>query len=263
MRNEVIKQAFKLGNSAGVLLPNEWRGRKVSIKLIEKSITQEIFEILEDHDLLKNTIGIFLAGSYARGEETEDSDIDILIVTDNINKQIKEGKYEITLTTKDRLENSLKKSLYIISLIKESKAILNENLLNEYKGKITTFHLKEQIDEIKRIIRINKTILELDEETKDKFVMDGTLYSLVLRLRETYLIECLINNKIPTKKGFLNIIKKVATEESYNAYLRVKNNQKDKQVIPIEEAKSLLEELKKRTNSLEHEKKKQKTKKGN
>src|SRR3989344_4240761 len=95
MEYEIIKQTFKLGNSGGVLLPIEWKGKKVAIKLIEKSITKEIIEILDERDLLKNTIGIFLAGSYARGEETELSDIDILIVTDDIDRQVKIGKYEI------------------------------------------------------------------------------------------------------------------------------------------------------------------------
>ena len=102
MKHEVIKQAFKLGNSAGVLLPVEWNGKKVSIKLIDKSISQEIFEILEEKNILKNTIGIFLAGSYARGEETEKSDIDILIITDTLDMQIKTGKYEIILVSKSK-----------------------------------------------------------------------------------------------------------------------------------------------------------------
>src|SRR3989304_957447 len=56
MQNEIIKQAFKLGNSAGVILPIEWKDKKVVIKLIDKSIQQEIIEILDERDLLKNKI---------------------------------------------------------------------------------------------------------------------------------------------------------------------------------------------------------------
>ena len=102
MKQELIKKAFKLGNSAGVLLPIEWINKKVSVKLVEESISQDIFEILEKSNLLKNTIGIFLAGSYARGEETELSDIDVLILTDEINKQVKIGKYEIIFISQDK-----------------------------------------------------------------------------------------------------------------------------------------------------------------
>ena len=117
MENEIIKQTFKLGNSAGVLLPIGWKNRKVSIKLIDRSISQEIIEILEDKDLLKNTVGIFLAGSYARGEETEASDIDVLIVTDNVDKQINVKRYEMILISKDKFDKSMSRSLYLTSLI--------------------------------------------------------------------------------------------------------------------------------------------------
>lgn len=51
MVNEIIKRAFKLGNSAGVLLPVEWKDKKVMIKLIDKSITKEIIEILYEQYL--------------------------------------------------------------------------------------------------------------------------------------------------------------------------------------------------------------------
>src|SRR3989344_4149417 len=125
MKNEIIKQAFKLGNSAGVLLPREWNGRKVIVKLIDKSITEEVLEMLEKKDLLGNVIGISLVGSYAREEETELSDIDILIITDSVNKQIKIGKYELFIVSKERFDKSFVKSLYLASLVNEARAILN------------------------------------------------------------------------------------------------------------------------------------------
>src|SRR3989344_5103169 len=221
MENEIIKKAFKLGNSAGVLLPIEWKDKKVAIKLIDKSISKEILEILDEKDLLKNTIGIFLSGSYARGEETEFSDIDVLIITDSINKQIKIGRYEIIFISNDKFEKSFMKSLYLVSLINEAKVILNNDLLNDYKSKIKRISIRNHIDEIKSITKINEKSVELDEELMEK-VSDETLYSVVLRLRELYLIECLKSGKNPTKKEFINLMKKFASEESYNAYLRIK-----------------------------------------
>src|SRR3989344_5224637 len=151
MKYEIIKQAFKLGNSAGVLLPSEWKGKKVAIKLIDKSIPQEILEILEEEGLLKSTIGIFLAGSYAREEETELSDIDILVVTDNIDKQTKIGKYEIIFVSKDKFEKSIRKNLYLASLINEAKAILNNDFLKYYKNKISGVSIKKHLDDIKSV----------------------------------------------------------------------------------------------------------------
>ena len=255
MENEIIKKAFKLGNSAGVLLPIEWKDKKVAIKLIDKSISKEILEILDEKDLLKNTIGIFLSGSYARGEETEFSDIDVLIITDSINKQIKIGKYEIIFISNDKFEKSFMKSLYLVSLINEAKVILNNDLLNDYKSKIKRISIRNHIDEIKSITKINEKSVELDEELGEK-VPDETLYSVVLRLRELYLIECLKSGKNPTKKEFINLMKKFASEESYNAYLRIKNDLKSKKVISVEEARALIGEIKKRLRELENGKKK-------
>ena len=247
----LIKQAFKLGNSAGVLVPAEWKGRKVAVRLIEKSISQEIIEILEERNLLKNTMGIYLAGSYARGEETEKSDIDILVITDNTNKQIKIGKYEIVLVSRERFDKFIKNSLYFASLINEAKAILNNELLDSYKYKAREINIRRSFEDIKSVTKINEKSIEIDEELGEK-IIDGVIYSLVLRLREIYLIECLKSNKKPSNKEFINLINKIASEESYRAYLRVKNDLKDKKAIPPEEARALLNEIKKRIKRLEH-----------
>jgi len=254
MKNEVIKQAFKLGNSAGVLLPISWKGKKVAIKLIEKSIPEEVLGILEEEDLLKNTIGIFLAGSYARNEETELSDIDILIITDNINKQVKIGKYELVFISQERMNKLVRTSLFLASLVNEAKTILNNTLLNYYKNEIKKINTKDSLDDIKLMTKTNEKLLKIFEEDNQK-VIDGTVYSLVLRLRELYLIECFKHNKSHSIKEFKDIIRRTATNESYNAYCRVKNELKTKKVISVDEAKSLLDETKKRIANLEHGKK--------
>jgi len=252
MENELIKQAFRLGNSAGVLLPREWKGRKVAIKLVEKSIAQEIFEILEERDMLGNTIGVFLAGSYARGEETETSDIDLIVITDNVNKQIKIGKCEIMLISRDKFEKSFSKgNLYLVSLIYEAKAIMNNALLQFYKNKIPKILIKKQINEILSVTKINEGMINIDEELNEK-VLDETIYSLVLRLRELYLIGCLKNNKIPSNKEFLGLIKKLASEEAYSAYCRVKNNLKTKKIITTAEAKAIIGEIKRRAKHIKN-----------
>jgi len=250
MESGIVKQAFKLGNSAGVLLPIEWKGRRVSVKLIERSISQDIIEILEERGLLKNTLGIFLTGSYARGEETGESDIDLLIVTDNINKQIKIDKYEIVLISKESLDKSIISGLYMVSSINEAKAIMNNELLQSYKGKIKLSWVKKHIAEIKSIVKINEIAINSYEEMKGN-VSDETLYSVILRLRELYIIECLRNKKNYSSKEFISLVRKVANEESYNAYVRVKNDRKTKKVISCNDAMALIEETKKRVVSIE------------
>src|SRR3989344_7101847 len=108
---ELIKQIVKVGNSAGVLLPREWLNGKARVELISRplDIKKEILEILDEY--LRDIRGIYLVGSYARGEQEKDSDVDILAVTNNTNKRIKKGKYEITLISEDNLDKTLKNNI--------------------------------------------------------------------------------------------------------------------------------------------------------
>ena len=178
-----------------------------------------------------------------------------MIVTEDIDRQVKIGKYEIIFISKGRFEKSITKNLYLASLINESKAILNNDLLKYYKNKISNIPIKKHLDEIKSVTKINEKSVEIDQEMEEK-VSDETLYSIILRLRELYLIECLKSSRNPSKKEFTDLIKKFASEESYNAYLRIKNDIKSKKVIPIKEARLLIDEIKKRIRNLEHGKKK-------
>jgi predicted nucleotidyltransferase len=251
MKSELIKQTFRLGNSAGVILPIAWKDKKVKIQLINRSITQDIIEILEEKDLLKNVIGIFLTGSYARGEETESSDVDVLVVTDNIDKQIKVREYEIILISREKFEKNIKTSLYLVSLVNEAKTILNNDFIKNHKDKLVEIPLKKPIEDIKSIVKINEISINLDEEMK-KNVSDGTLYSVILRLRELYLIDSMKNKKKPMNSEFIRLIQKIAgSKEPYNSYLRIKNNLKPKQVISVKESRALIEYMKKKIDDLE------------
>jgi len=151
----------------------------------------------------------------------------------------------------EKIDKSIKTSLYLISLLKESKAILNINLLEEYKRKIKGISVGKHIREIESITRINDEAVNISEELKEN-VPDETLYSVILRLRELYLIECLNNNKNPSNKELLSLIKKFAGEEAYNAYIRIKNDLKPKKVVSVEETRALINEIRKRIKGLEH-----------
>jgi len=73
-----------------------------------------------------------------------------------------------------------------------------------------------------------------------------------LRLRGTYIVDCLIKNKIPTKKELLNLIKKISGSlKAYEGYSRVKNNEKEKNELPTEESARLYNYLIKKINEQE------------
>jgi predicted nucleotidyltransferase len=248
MKQQLIKNTIKLGNSSAVILPNTWKYKKVKIQLVEESITEDILEILLKSDLLKQTIGIYLVGSYARNEETEDSDIDLLIITDSIDKQVKQGIYEIIFISKKKFKERIGKSLYLTSLVRESKSLMNNEFIKEYKEIGLKLSLKEYLKEIKSMIKINKQIIDLDEETEDR-VIDGTVYSVILRLRELYFLNCFKNKKEWNKKQFLELI---GDEKIYDAYLRIKNDKKTKDDSLVKDVKKVLETSEKLVKKLEN-----------
>ena len=241
METELIKSVVKVGNSAGVILPKEWLNGRAQVKLVQKplNIKQEIFSILEPY--LKDILGIYLVGSYAREEEDDKSDIDILVITEKENKRILNGKYEIILISKSELEKTLKNNiLLLLPMLKEAKPITNSLLIKEYiKTPLTKRNLKFYIDITKSAMKINKIVIELDE-IHNEDISDNIMYSLILNLRQTYIVDCLMNGKNPNKKDFLILVKKITgSEKAYEAYIRSKNEEKTEKEIPIQEAKEI------------------------
>ncbi len=243
MKQELIKPIIKVGNSAGVILPKNWINGKARIELIEKpiDIKKDILEILESY--LEDIEGIYLVGSYARNEQTKKSDVDVLVITNKISEKIVKGKYDLILVPKEKIELSLKKNILpILPMLKEAKPLFNGSLIKEYqKTKLTKDNLNPHIELTKSALNVNKEIIKLDEET-NSYLSDVVAYSLILRLRGTYMVDCLIKNKTPRKKELLNLIKKTSGSlKAYEGYLRAKNNEKNKNELQIEEAKKLYE----------------------
>lgn len=253
----IIKQAIRIGNSSGVILPKKWENRKVRVELIEDSIIRDIFEIVKKRDLLRETIGIYLFGSYARGEETDKSDIDILIVTGNFAKSLKEGNYDIFFISREKLEKNLDKNLYLYSIVKEAKVIFNRELIEEYKDVKFDLKLSEKLKEIKNIMDINWEFVKIDEEEGEK-VADGTVYSVVLRLRELFLIDCILNGRRYSNKAFLRLIEEKGSLELYEAYNRIKNDKMPRKKCEVSDVKGLMIYMDRLLKELKNSKKKKK-----
>nr|AQS34761.1 hypothetical protein [uncultured archaeon] len=233
--NTIIKQTREVGTSAGVLLPRNWLNRQVVVTLFSPSLNdlaKDVFNILIDKGLNEEIKGIYLFGSYARGDYDFNSDIDVLVITKNINKLIKYGNYEISLVSEDKFSDNLFKNLLYLSMLKEVKVIINKELIEEYQNKKKKQNFNSLLNEIKRMIKINKEIVETDKEYKSN-ILDGTVYSIVLRMRELYLIKCLLSSERYNKKYFIKTI----GEKNYSAYLRIKRDEKElNDILPSEVA---------------------------
>ena len=97
--NVEIKKAVKAGNSSAVILPRAWLDKEIRVELIKKPseiILQETIDIVRDYISTDEIVGIYLVGSYARGEESRKSDIDVLVISKDTDKEmIREGIYNI------------------------------------------------------------------------------------------------------------------------------------------------------------------------
>lgn len=254
MEKEIVKHVVRVGNSAGVILPKEWLNGKAKISLVEKplNIKKDIFEILEPY--LQDVIGIYVIGSYARSEQTERSDVDIFVVTSKINKNIDSGKYEILLVSKDRVENALKKNaLPILPMLHEAKAIMNKELVEKFKkeGMLNKTSLKSRIELSKSALAIDREMIKLTKEWPSD-CSDAVAYSLVLNLRTVYIINKLKSKRNPSIRGLKSLVEEIAGSlKAYEGYLRVKNNEKNREDLPVEEAEMLYTHIMKKLEEIE------------
>jgi len=253
---ELIKNTVKVGNSAGVLLPREWLGTKVKVVLEPLDIEKDVLDILIHENLLNEVIGIYLVGSYARDEQEPDSDIDILVITESINKKIEKARYDIMLISKEELKKQLESNaLPLLPMLKESKVIINKELKEKYSNtEITKRNINWHIKTTKSAMKVIEKSIELSKEM-DMEEGDGSAYSLILRLRTLYIIDCLRKNKLWNKKELLKLIKKISGSLiAYEGYLRVKNNpeQKIEYKLKIEEAEKLMDYVIKKTKEIEN-----------
>ncbi|MFH1711226.1 MAG: nucleotidyltransferase domain-containing protein [Nanoarchaeota archaeon] len=241
-----IKKTVKSGNSSAVILPRAWLNQEVRVELIKKTpemILQDVLKITKECLKSRDIIGIYLVGSYARGEEDKDSDIDILVITRDIDREmISKNNYNILLVSSKLLNQKLKHDLLPLGqMIREAKPILNSVYLDLIELKITKENIKWYLDTTESKLKIIKEVIsKIDSNKNNKSISDKVAYTLVLRIRTLHIIKKMIEKKSYSKKEFVNIINNISKgKNAYERYLAVKNNQQEKKVLSIEEAEKL------------------------
>jgi len=246
-----IKKAIKAGNSSAVILPRSWLNKEVRIELIKKTpeiILKETIEILKKNIPLESIIGIYLVGSYARQEEDENSDIDLLVITDNIDrKMIEDGIYNILIISYQLLYQKLEQDLFPVGqMLKEAKSLLNSNYIKDLDIKITKKNVKWYLDTTEEKLRAVKEYIYDAKKENEKHIEDRVAYTLVLRIRTLEITKKIIQNRNYSKKEFIRLIKRISGGiNAYERYLNVKDNLKEKNKMTIPEAEKLYEYLRK------------------
>lgn len=249
---QIIKKIVRVGNSAGVILPKEWYGGEAKIEIVKKplSIKQDILKILEPY--LASISGIYLVGSYARGEQTKDSDVDVIVISEDIRKEISYGKYNISIYPVENIMKTLKENpIMIYPRLVEGDAIFNRPLLEQLRCiKISKNQFINFINETKNIIKINKEFIELDKLDGEVLESESVVYSMILRLRAMFLIKTILSEKIYSKRLFKEwliseIGNKEGVEKIYSIYENIRDSKKVKIKIEIFLAEKFLNLLEK------------------
>ena len=253
-QEQIIRTVSQVGNGAHIFAPKKWINEKVLIvRLEKKSIKEEILQRLYPH--LDKIMGVFLYGSQARGEVTENSDVDVLVIAKEKFKMEKEENFEFIVISEDSLSDAIKTNpLMLYSIFKEAKSIINEEYLDRLRQiKINPVLFKPFIQTTKESIKSDEEIIELDKKTGET-ISNSVLYSLILRLRGIFIINGLLNEENYSNslfKKWINHKCKINYEEVYSIYQALRSEKKLKDEAPIEFGEILVDLLKEELKKLE------------
>jgi len=253
-KEQIIRTVSQVGNGAHIFAPKEWINERVLIvRLEKKSIKEEIIQRL--YPYLDKIMGVFLYGSQARGEATENSDVDVLVIAREKFNIKKEENFEFTIIDENSLCEAIKTNpIMMYSIFKEAKAIINEEYLNKLKNiKINLVLFKSFIQTTKESIKSDEEIIELDKKT-GKTISNSVIYSLILRLRGIFIIRRLLNKENYSNslfKRWINSKCKINYEEVYSIYQSLRFGKELKDKAPIEFGEILLDLLKEEIKKIE------------
>ncbi|MBI2558551.1 nucleotidyltransferase domain-containing protein [Candidatus Woesearchaeota archaeon] len=262
VKEQLVKNVVKSGNGGAVWVPKDWLGQEVVVILPDKpklSPRRRVLRILEPY--LKDVIAVFIYGSYARHEETEESDIDVMVITKESQVQLKidEPNIEVTAFQLDNLKRAIQKyPVVYCQIVQEAEPLINSDILNELKNiKIDKEDFKYYINETKEHIKSNKELLELDRLDNVYVKSYSAVYSTMLRLRGIFIVKCILSKEKFSNKSFQEwLIKKGMTnkefEQCYAVYRLIRGNKTVKNIkIKISTAEKLLNAIIKETESIE------------
>jgi predicted nucleotidyltransferase len=245
--NRIVRRVSLFGNGAHVLVPRGWMNNEVVLVNPRKqNLKNKIIKVLMPY--LDKIYSVILYGSYARGEEKIDSDIDLLIIS-NERFKIKYPSFDISVITKDEVDKAIKMNpILVYSAIIEGVSIINNSFLEELKNKkINLKYFKEFIKDSFESLKSDKTIISLDKETEN-FVSPSVIYSLILRLKGTFIINSLIKKEKYSNERFRQWISEILSEKEANkAYLiyeTIKNDEESSIKLNIKTAEELITLLK-------------------
>ena len=261
VREQIVKTVVKSGNGGAVWVPKDWLGQEVVVILPEKpklDLKEKIIHLLEPY--LKDIISVGIYGSYARNEQTKDSDADVLVITQDkrIKLDFKGEKLDIVSFPIGKFRTAIQKypAIYC-QMVQEAEPLINAHVLEELKNiKPSKESFKNYLKETKEHIKSNIELLELDKIDNIYVKSYSVIYSSMLRLRGLFIIKCILEKGNFSNKKFKNWLEAKGLNrreygDCYMAYRFVRDNEKIKIKIKIQVAEKLINILENELNLLE------------
>jgi predicted nucleotidyltransferase len=247
---KILKKAVEIGNGAAVYIPKQYAGRQITIILPDtlEDIKRNIMERL--YDYMGNIVGVYIFGSYARGESNLLSDIDVLIITREEQKELKYifSDMDARVSTLENLKKSIENIPAIsIPIIKESKTVLNPVLIEELrKSKINYARFNWNFEDIEDMLKTIKTFINADKEE----ISISFIYSLFMRARLCYMIDSLLKGFSFTNVDFRReLIRRGLKKNKYDEYSEIYRKIRDDEKV---EGNIDLKEISKFINIVSH-----------
>ena len=238
LSESVVKEVMDRGHSGTIYLPKAWIGQRVVVQPL--NVRDYVLGALAPY--LEDVSGLFLYGSYARGEQSLVSDIDVLVVSEKKFPLEKVGLISIESGSLEQIKARISKDpVGYYSIVQEAIPLINAPLLSELKKIVPSRRgLKEYFDMTESALRICDGLLK--EGGSDQ---SGVIYSLVLRLRGLYTLRCRMRKEGYSADGLMDYvsgkgINRETFEKIYSVYRAGKvDGPKSKQRIPIRIVKQL------------------------
>lgn len=168
---------------------------------------------------LEKVKAAYLTGSHARNEEDEESEIDILIITDDFEVSDIPDNVQVSVYSLEDLKKEIKKDPSVASLIID--AIPLKPIGQDELKQLLNF-TKEDIT--RAILRNAEEILNLLKFSGPK---DSRFFLAMMYLRKIYILKCLLHDQKPSKIEFLESLKRhyLNAEEIYKLKRKIERGE--------------------------------------
>lgn len=234
VKEQIRKRVVRSGNSGAVWVPKHWLGEDIVVTRLETpklSLAEELLHLLLPH--LKDISGIFLYGSYARNEETQNSDIDVLVIAKSKFTLRHTKRFDLTVIEASKIQEAVQKNPFVYAIIHEAKPLMNSSLLEELQHYPTDFkHFIRWFKETTAdSMKSTKELLDLDKLTSNYLTSYSTIYSLLLRLKGVFLIKSTLLHRAFSNALFKKFVTHFISASEFAKILKIYRNVRDNKNI--------------------------------